>query len=275
MARKIGLRAIAFADHNSMANVAEGERLSVEFGIEFFPSVEINTFFKGMDLHLLAYFIDPESPDLRIFLQALHQKKEEQAQKRAEKLNGLGFIFAWEDLKRFSGESIPTGASYLKAVLSRKENEGDPRLRPYIDGDRAYSPYFNFYRDFLRHGKPAYVPIQEISTLAAIEQVKKVGAIPVLAHPSDTGIENILHLVQKGLEGLEAYSPYHNPKEQEFFKKFAEGNGLLITAGSDFHGRAIKPDIDLGRICGDHVTILSKLKRRHEEIKCNQLKLKE
>ncbi len=263
MAHTIGLRAIAFADHNSVANVAEGQRLSDEFGIEFFPSIEINTFFREMDLHLLAYFIDPASPDLQAFLQILCQKKKEQAEKRMERLNELGFVFSWEDLKRFSGESIPTGASYLKAVLSRKENARDIRLRPYVDGDRAYSPYFNFYRDFLRHGKPAYVPINEISTPAAIKEVKKMGGIPILAHPSDTGIENILHLVQEGLEGLEVYSPYHSPEDQEFYYNFSNEKDILITAGSDFHGQDIKPDITLGQINGDYKTILEKMKERY------------
>lgn len=264
MAHKIGLRAIAFADHNSIANVAEGQRLSDEFGIEFFPSIEINTFFREMDLHLLAYFIDPGSPNLQAFLQALNQKKKEQAEKRVEKLNELGFVFTWEDLMRFSGESIPTGASYLKAVLSRKENACDIRLRPYIDGDRAYSPYFNFYRDFLRHGKPAYVPINEISTPSAIKEIKKMGGIPILAHPSDTGIENILDLLQEGLEGLEVYSPYHSPEEQEFYLNFSKEKDILITAGSDFHGLGIKPDIALGQIAGDHKRILAKLKERYK-----------
>lgn len=276
MARKIGLRAIAFADHNSISNVIEGRRLAAEYGMEFLSCMEINTSFNGMDLHLLAYGIEPESPDLHAFLHGIRREKEEQAQKRVEKLNELGFALAWEDLMRFSEKKTPTGASYLKAILSRKENEGDPRLRPYVDGDRAFSPYFNFYRDFLRHRKPAYVPIRGISTPTAIQQLKGMGAVPILAHPSDTGIENIRTLVENGLEGLEAYSSYHDPKEEEFFRDFAERNGLLITAGSDFHGKAMKPDIDLGRrITGIQDEIILKLKKRNEENRWNMAILKE
>jgi 3',5'-nucleoside bisphosphate phosphatase len=265
MAKRRGLRAIAFADHNSVANVAEGSQLAAEFGIEFIPCLEINTFFNDLDLHLLAYFIDAEDPTLRNWLGMIHRKKEEQARKRLEKLNQLGFIFAWNDLVQFSGESIPTGASYLRAILSRTENREDPRLQPYIDGDRAHSPYFNFYRDFLRSGKPAYIPMGEILTVAAISQIKKMGGIPILAHPSDTGIHNILHLVENGLEGLEAYSSYHDRQEMEFFRNFAESHGLLITAGSDFHGRAIKPDIAIGEIPGNEYKLLLRLQERRKE----------
>jgi predicted metal-dependent phosphoesterase TrpH len=88
-----------------------------------------------------------------------------------------------------------------------------------------------------------------------------LGGIPVLAHPSDTGEENIRQLIESGLEGLEVYSPYHNPGEQESFRVLAEKHGLLITAGSDFHGKMVKPDVELGQVGGNHYDLLLKLKK--------------
>ncbi len=265
MARKKGLQAIAFADHNSVANVEEGLRLSDEFGIELIPCLELNTFHNDLDLHLLAYYIQPRDPDLIHWLETIHRKKEEQAEKRVVKLNELGFIFNWKDLMAFSADHLPTGVSFLKAILSRKENQDDPRLRPYIDGHRSQSPYVNFYRDYLRGGKPGFVHMEDILTLTAIRQVKELGGIPVLAHPSDTGEENILELIDNGLEGLEVYSPYHNAQEKEAFRIFAEKHNLLITAGSDFHGKAIKPDVELGKVPGNDYDLVRKLKKRREE----------
>ena len=260
MARNIGLRAIAFADHNTVDNVEEGLRLSVESGIEFIPCMELNTFHNGLDLHLLAFFIDPRDNNLRTWLESIHQKKKEQAEKRLKKLNELGFVFTWDDLRQFSGSRIPTGMSFLQAILSREENRKDQRLRPYIDGSRSSSPYVNFYRDYLRGGKPAFVQMEDILTIAAIGKIKNLGGIPVLAHPSDTGEENIRQLIESGLEGLEVYSPYHDPDEQEAFRAFAETHGLLITAGSDFHGKMVKPDVELGQVGGNHYDLLLKLK---------------
>ena len=264
MARGIGLRAIAFADHNSVNSVEEGFRLSAESGLEFFSCLELNTFHRGLDLHLLAYDIDPGNPELQSWLEEIHRKKVEQAENRLEKLNELGFCFSSEDLKKHSAGRIPTGMSYLKAILSREENRKDPRLRPYTDGDRSKSPYVNFYRDYLRGGKPAFVPLEEVSTLMAIQKIKRMGGIPVLAHPSDTGEEKILQLVESGLEGLEVYTPYHTPGEQEAFRSFAEDHGLLVTAGSDFHGKGIKPDVDLGQVFGDHDDLVLKMKEKRK-----------
>ena len=87
MAREIGLRTLAFADHNSIEHLAEGRELAEASGIEFIPCMELNTFHRGLDLHLLAYFINPENPELRIWLGEVHQKKIEQAEKRAARLN--------------------------------------------------------------------------------------------------------------------------------------------------------------------------------------------
>jgi hypothetical protein len=267
MAREKGLQAIAFADHNSVANVGEGLRLSGEFGVELIPCLELNTFHNDLDLHLLAYYIHPQDPALVHWLEIIHRKKKEQAEKRVVRLNELGFIFDWHDLRNFSGDHIPTGVSFLKAILSRKENGNDPRLRPYIDGHRSRSPYVNFYRDYLRGGKPAFVHMEDILTIAAIRQIKELGGIPVLAHPSDTGEENILALIRSGLEGLEVYSPYHDAREQEAFRIFAEAHNLLITAGSDFHGKTIKPDVELGEAPGNDYDLVNKLKKRREEMR--------
>ncbi len=264
MARNKGLRAIAFADHNSVDNVEEGFRISREFAIEFISCLELNTFHNSLDLHLLAFFIDPRSPSLKNWLDRIHRKKQEQAEKRLEKLNELGFTFSWDDLRKFSGDRIPTGMSFLQAILSRQENHNDPRLRPYIDGNRSHSPYVNFYRDYLRGGKPAFAPMEDVSTITAIGKIKELGGTPILAHPSDTGEENIRQLIDNGLEGLEVYSPYHDAPAQETFRAFAEKHGLLITAGSDFHGKAVKPDVELGGAAGDYYDLLCKLKEHRK-----------
>lgn len=264
MARNKGLRAIAFADHNSVDNVEEGFRISREFDIEFISCLELNTFHNGLDLHLLAFFIDPRNPSLKNWLASIHRQKQGQARKRVEKLNELGFTFTWHDLRKFSGDRLPTGVSFLQAILSRKENRHDSRLRPYVDGNRSDSPYLNFYRDYLRGGKPAFVPMEDVSTAAAIGKIKELGGIPILAHPSDTGEENIRQLIDHGLEGLEVYSPYHDALEQEAFRVLAEKHGLLMTAGSDFHGKAVKPDVELGGLAGDYSPLLLKLKEHRK-----------
>jgi predicted metal-dependent phosphoesterase TrpH len=260
MAQHGGLTAIAFADHNSLGSVNEGIGLAKAFNIEFIPCLELNTLYQDHDLHILAYYIDYRSAELKKWLEELHEEKIIQSVKRIEKLNELGFVFSIDDVKKFSGERIPTGLSFLKAIVSRKENRGEERIMRFTDGDRSHSPYVNFYRDYLRGGKPAFVPLKAVETLSVMKKIEQWGGIPVLAHPSDTGDAIILDLIREGLTGLEVFSSYHTQKEEEHFLALTREHNLLATAGSDFHGSTVKPDVTLGGIRGNSYELLEKLK---------------
>ncbi len=260
MARKLKLEAIAFADHNSVASVGEGLRISREFGIEFIPCIEINTHYKECDFHLLGYFIDHRDERLLQWLEGLGETKRRQIRQRVKRLSKLGFTLSVGDVERLSVGREPTGVSYLNALLAREENREDPRLRAYIDGERSKSPYLNFYLDYLAGGKPASIPMQFISTPQAIQLVRSLGGISILAHPAQVKDERLLELIEAGLEGIEVHSSYHGTEEEDYFNGVCDRFGLLVTAGSDFHGREIKPDVLLGELRGGSYGLVEKLR---------------
>jgi len=260
MAKDAGLTAIAFADHNSIGSVGEGVSLAASFGIEFIPCLEFNTICRELDLHILAYYIDYTSARLARWLEEVSREKKTQAGMRVKKLNDLGFALSVEDVDKFAAGRIPTGISFLKAIMSREENRGDERIRRFVDGDRSDSPYQNFYRDYLRGGKPAFVPLKTVDTLSVVQNIKELGGIPVLAHPSDTGDEIIGLLIEGGLSGLEVFSSYHSAGEEKHFLALAQEHKLVVTAGSDFHGRAVKPRVTLGGIRGNSDDLVERLK---------------
>ena len=260
MSKRLKFEAIAFADHNSVGSVEEGLRISREFGIEFIPCIEINTHYKGFDFHLLVYFIDHRDEGLLRWLKGLEVNKRRQVRQRVDRLRELGFMLSVEDVERYSVGREPTGVSYLKALLEREDNRRDPRLRVYIDGERSDSPYLNFYLDYLAGGRPASVPIRFISTPEAIQLVRSLGGIPILAHPSEVKDERLFDLIGAGLEGVEVFSSYHREEDEQYFKGVCDRFGLLVTAGSDFHGREIKPDVPLGELRGGSYDLVEKLR---------------
>jgi predicted metal-dependent phosphoesterase TrpH len=261
MARELKFEAIAFADHNSVESVQEGLRISPEYGIEFIPCIEINTHYEGYDFHLLGYFIDHRDQGLLRWLKGLEADKGIQIRQRVKRLRELGFALSAEDVERYSLGREPTGVSYLRALLEKEENRRDPRLRVYIDGERSSSPYLNFYLDYLAGGKPASVPIRFISTPEAIQMVRSLGGIPVLAHPAEVKDERLVGLIKAGLEGLEVYSSYHGEEDERYFEEICDRYGLLVTAGSDFHGRDIKPDVPFRELRGASYDLVEKLRR--------------
>jgi hypothetical protein len=44
---------------------------------------------------------------------------------------------------------------------------------------------------------------------------------------------------------MEVYSSYHSQEQVLFYKEFALKHNLLLTCGSDFHGKT-KPSISIG-----------------------------
>ena len=266
MAKAKGLRAIAIADHNSVAALEEGFILSESSAIELIPCFELNTIYEGMDLHLLGYFVDYKEPSFHEWLAEIEAAKWSQARGRLKALKSLDFSIEEADLQKAAHAKIPSGATFLKALLEKEGTSVDPRLRPYIDGERSDSPSLNFYRDYFKKGKPACVPLDVCTTEEGIGKIKKFGGVPVQAHPSDTGEEIILKLIDAGLMGLEAYSSYHNAKESDYFYNLSQKQGIIYTAGSDFHGKKIKPNVELASVAGSGYEVVEKLKDARKKI---------
>jgi len=250
MCRELGLLSVAFADHNGIGSLAEAIRLAPEQGIEFIPAVEFNSYHRGtIDLHVLAYGIEPGSPALLAWLAEIEEEKRWQSAERLKRFRAIGFALDEADVDRFSAGRTPTGASYLKALLSRPENAGDERLPPYVSGEKANSPYYNFYRDFLRDG-PVFVPLEGVATPKVIQRIRGLGCLPVLAHPAQVAGGVVIELAAAGLAGIEVYCNYHDAERRNHWLAAARRLGLLVTCGSDFHGAFYKPDIRLGSITG-------------------------
>jgi hypothetical protein len=220
--------------------------LSQETAIPFIPGVELSATHRSSDVHILGYGIDHEAPALVDLLAGIRAASRAQTDRRVELLRDEGFILDIEDVLAESGEKSPTGRSFLCALKKRPENVRSRELSRYIDGDRSDSPSFHFYQDYLAGGKPAYVPIEGVDVGQAIGVIREASGVPILAHPGDYTDETIGDVIDLGVDGLEAWSSHHDPTQHKKILGLARDRGLLVTAGSDFHGAAVKPNISLG-----------------------------
>ncbi len=55
----------------------------------------------------------------------------------------------------------------------------------------------------------------------------------------------LARIMAEGVNGIEVYSSYHTREQEQFYREAAQDNGLLLTCGSDFHGKT-KPGIKIG-----------------------------
>ena len=74
----------------------------------------------------------------------------------------------------------------------------------------------------------------------------------MLAHPKSLKLDEeeflkvLRNMIDCGLMGIEVYHSSHSKEEMGFYLKIANEYGLLVSGGSDYHGKGIKTDIELG-----------------------------
>ena len=272
MARNIGLRAISIADND----VAEGVRLALltahDYNLEVLPNIEFTTFLHNKELHLLSYFIDIAAPGVISQLERIREFDTMKIQLVVARLQNIGIDVTYDEAKALSPRSVPKHSLVIKTAMTNGRNNGLRIFQDYIDGRRSDQPYHNFFLDHMRPGGDIYVePLLRYSTIDAIALILSHGGLPVLAHPGgslnlleDSTIIDELRL--QGLCGLEVYSSYHTEADEAFLIDYCVQHDLLITAGSDFHGSTIKPEIKMGHLHNNQYILVEHLKQKTQLI---------
>lgn len=248
---KNNVEIISISDHNSVRAVDRALSYSKNKNIKVIPGIEIDCTFNKRNLHLLGYNIDYKSKGFyNIEEDILSQEKRASKEKirLIKEYTNLN-IFEDEVIKR-SSNGVVTGELIAEILLEDSENRKSLILKPYLEGgNRSDMPYVNFYWDYFAQGKPAYVPIKFISLEEAIRLIHKNGGKAVIAHPGNNlkdKLDLIDNLIEEGIEGIEVFSSYHTKEQIEYFYTKAIKNNMIITCGSDFHGKT-KPNIEIGR----------------------------
>lgn len=250
-----GLQAIAITDHDTIDGVDQAVRAGRELDLEVVPGVEVSVDYNNGEMHILGYFVDVHSPELQKNLDLLLQYRDERNPRMVEKLRSLGFDITMDEIVEAAAGGV-VGRPHFAAVMQKKG---------YVN---SFEQAFDWY---LGTGKAAYVKKERLTPKEGIELITAAGGIPVLAHPKYLKVDhNRLHsLVSElkgyGLQGIEVFYTTHSPAETQQYYDLAGANGLLVTGGSDFHGRN-KPEIEIGTGQGGLAVqygVLEQLKARY------------
>jgi predicted metal-dependent phosphoesterase TrpH len=257
-AKAKGLKVIAITDHDTIEGLPEGIQEGNKVGLEVIPGVELSADAATGTMHLLGYYIDPACAELADKLRVLQQARMERNLSMVEKLRGLG---------------IPLELSEVKAAPEEGQI-GRPHFA-YTMVQKGYAQNIQDAFDrYLGKGRPAYVEKFRFSPAEAIHFIRKAGGITVLAHPftlkqaEPEDFEALIReLKEKGLDGIEVYYPEHSDGQKRLYRDVAQKYGLVISAGSDFHGLN-KDAADLGEGYGDRKLtygLVEALKVRREQ----------
>jgi len=251
-----GVKAAAVSDHNSIRGVAAAAAAAKKMDIELIAAVELDCHIDGTNLHVLGYGIDIVGSKMVFdkIEQSLKVQEKTAGIKRLALVQKLGIFVDKEKVQALANQGIIEGEMIAEAALEDERNTANELLKPFRSGGtRSDNPYVNFYWDICAQGKPAYAHIAYRSLQETVSTIKAAGGIAVLAHPGNNIGEDeglLKKIIATGIGGIEVFSSYHTPHQTAFYKRQAEKYQLLMTAGSDFHGR-IKPSIHIGEIDTD------------------------
>lgn len=243
------IKYFSIADHNSVRGIKEAKEYCVGKNINIIPAIELDCTFNEINLHVLGYGIDYDKTVFYDIEDNIIKQEQFASKKRMKLVKELGIDFSDEVINSLSRNGVVNGEMIAEAAMEFDKNHENPLLMPYYEnGSRSDNPYVNFYWDYCAQGKAAYAEVSFISLQEAINIIEESGGIPILAHPGNNIKENINlleQIISCGIKGIEVYSSYHSREQVEFYKKFSLKHKLLLTCGSDFHGKT-KPSIVIG-----------------------------
>ena len=186
------------------------------------PGIEISAVVEGRDLHVLGYFIDTASPALRAFLDRQRVDRVRRVAEMGERLAALGCPIDVAPIVADAGRGRSVGRPQIAAALL---DAGHVRTR-----DEAFDRFLEF-------GGAAYVSRCGTSPQDVVAIIHGAGGIASLAHPGVGARDHLIApLAATGLDAIEASHSDHDAATEARYRTLAADLGLLVTAGSDFHG---------------------------------------
>ncbi|MCK6528459.1 PHP domain-containing protein [Myxococcota bacterium] len=238
-----GVRVLALTDHDTVDGLAEAREAAREHGIRLVDGIELSVELPAgprrpaEELHVLGYFVDPGSGELRARLQQARGERERRNEALLARLRALGAPVSAEAVGRIAGRA-PVGRPHLARALVEAGHAAD---------------VFEAFERYLSERGAAYVERERIGAAAGIALLRRAGAVPVLAHPAaysrvpgDQWRGILAELKAAGLAGVEALHSGHTREQRRRFSGLARGLDLVVTGGSDFHGPTVLPGVHLG-----------------------------
>lgn len=248
-----GVTAMCITDHNCARANAEARPLAEARGIRYLSGIEIDCVYAQKEFHVLGYGIDAASPDFAAIEAEIDRQSIAVSLERLEKTRALGFDITADELRQVSAHAFWKnywgGERFAEVLLARPDYADHPLLRPYRPGgERSANPGVSIYWDYYAQGKPCYAAMVYPPMEQILDIIHRNHGKAILAHPGvqlDTDAPLLDELFDLGLDGAEAFSSYHSPEQAERFYRRTAARGLLVTCGSDYHGKT-KPAVRLG-----------------------------
>lgn len=235
LAEAEGITALALTDHNSVKGLPEFFAADVGGRVELIGGIEFSTDYGRTELHIIALGVRPEHYEV--------------ITKRVDVM--------LEGKRRANEELIARliAAGYeIDTVRMREGCQGDIN-RAHIATELVRCGYAkdrgDAFATLLAKGGRFYIEPKRLDVFETISFIKSLGLVCILAHPllnlERDELEVFLsRAIDAGLDAMECIYSEYGEGDTEYSLQLAERFGLLVSGGSDYHGKN-KPTISLGR----------------------------
>jgi predicted metal-dependent phosphoesterase TrpH len=253
IAKASGFSALALTDHDNMDGVEEFVSAAGVAGIAVCSGVELSIEpGEGFDkFHLLALGVDPSNVELQAFLRRILEGRNARNDRILRNFERVGIHMPADEIACYA--------------------HGDVLARPHFARwltDHGYAPDVKTaFETYLLPDSPAATRCYEERWHPPREETFRIvhaaGGLCVMAHPrywrtewKRTGVDygaaqrGLEELKEMGLDGVEALYQANTDEENVAFIGMAKRCGLILSAGSDFHGMN-KPTVPFGMEVSD------------------------
>lgn len=249
-AREAGLVGIAITDHDCLRQLSAVRRAAREAGYPVLAGTEVsaqdpNT---GRKVHILAYGLeatgDGSGPVERLVAPTLDARtKASRAQARI--IEGALNDPHGSDSPLLTGPSdmryIDESFSLETARAAAGASTGlykQHLMEALVHLPRNDETYDRIYRALFKGDGIAVMDIPYPAATDAVRAIREQGGVPVLAHADQMDSWGAIpELVRAGLKGIEVHHPDHDATAVDRAREAALRHGLMMTGGSDYHGR--------------------------------------
>jgi len=252
---------LAITDHDTIEGIKQVDRtdsLIVDSGIKIINGIELSAKSLKGRMHILGYDIDLNNVSLNKKMSELRD-------------NSINLVLSiMEQIKRDYG--IIFGYNDIRNLINENHNLARPDLAKLCVKNGYALTIQDAFNKFLID---AYNKTRQINNRLGYQECLQLilnsGGIPVLGHPKSLELTEkeflilLNDMISCGLKGIEVYHPSHTKEEMQYYLEIANKYNLLISGGSDYHGKTVKPDIELGSGKNNNIKIkeLSLLDRIH------------
>lgn len=236
LAYQAGITAVAVTDHDAVSGIEPAQTAALAHGMTFFPGIEISVQGKT-EVHMLGYGVDAKNQELHDFCQEQANQRKARNFRLFAYLERCGVPVTLEEVQQCN-QGRASGRPHFARTLVQKGFAESVQ-----DAFERYLATPEFY---------ATVERPKPSVEEGIRVLRCAGGVAVLAHPHRLQFspEQLEAFVKKlkgmGLQGIEAYYSRHTKAQTKEYLALAQKYELLVTAGSDFHGPGVKPEIAMG-----------------------------